>query len=334
MRYKRPVTPGAFDDSPRRRRGPTHGKTQTRESGLTGQSPEYRVALSGPRLYCDALASLLHSFDRPWANIPVSCLGTSGSEASSHRDLWLVAPENERQLFLILAEATSLKTALQNAPAMGILLVVPGNALWSGSDESGKSVKSADPKVFSETMCEEMRQTESLLRAGGIAGIQAFVSVHDAPSLLQTAIRAVASGEPYCSPRLLPLLLGTLRSTSEVEPLPSPASPPEIAAAKQTLEQLLTERERGVAALAARGLTNEEIAAELFLSVNTIKSHLKQIFRKGGLTCRTQLAAHWLSVPNATVELSSLSSGNAVPERRGANPLAENASRTIFHPKG
>jgi DNA-binding CsgD family transcriptional regulator len=53
----------------------------------------------------------------------------------------------------------------------------------------------------------------------------------------------------------------------------------------------LTRRERQVAALVARGMTNKEIAGELFITVRTVKSHLTNIFNKLDFTSRSQLAA-------------------------------------------
>jgi DNA-binding CsgD family transcriptional regulator len=53
----------------------------------------------------------------------------------------------------------------------------------------------------------------------------------------------------------------------------------------------LTVSERRVAATVARGLTNREVAAELFLSPKTVEFHLGQIYRKLGVRSRTQLAA-------------------------------------------
>jgi DNA-binding CsgD family transcriptional regulator len=52
----------------------------------------------------------------------------------------------------------------------------------------------------------------------------------------------------------------------------------------------LTETELRVAELAARGRTNREIAAALFLSVNTVQAHLKRVYREVGVRSRTELA--------------------------------------------
>jgi DNA-binding NarL/FixJ family response regulator len=52
----------------------------------------------------------------------------------------------------------------------------------------------------------------------------------------------------------------------------------------------LTETEQRVAELAADGLTNREIAASVFLSVNTVQAYLKRIYRELGIRSRTELA--------------------------------------------
>ena len=53
----------------------------------------------------------------------------------------------------------------------------------------------------------------------------------------------------------------------------------------------LTPQELVVARIVAQGKTNREVAAELFLSTNTIETHLRHIFRKLGVRSRTELAA-------------------------------------------
>ena len=52
----------------------------------------------------------------------------------------------------------------------------------------------------------------------------------------------------------------------------------------------LTERERDVALAVGRGLSNAEIAAELYLSVPTVKAHVSRLFEKLDVTNRVQIA--------------------------------------------
>jgi DNA-binding CsgD family transcriptional regulator len=68
----------------------------------------------------------------------------------------------------------------------------------------------------------------------------------------------------------------------------------------------LTEAERGVAEIIAEGVTNREAAARLYLSPHTIDYHLRQIFRKLGISSRVELARHVLaqSGPGITVVLA------------------------------
>jgi DNA-binding NarL/FixJ family response regulator len=74
---------------------------------------------------------------------------------------------------------------------------------------------------------------------------------------------------------------------SEEKPIPFRSPAPERAPADEPPN--LTSREREVAILVARGLTNHQIAQELVLSEHTVITHVRNILKKLNLRSRTQL---------------------------------------------
>ncbi len=62
----------------------------------------------------------------------------------------------------------------------------------------------------------------------------------------------------------------------------------------------LTQTQHRVAALIAQGQTNREIAAAMFITVNTVQTHVRHIFQKLGVRSRTELAAVLLATPART----------------------------------
>ncbi len=109
------------------------------------------------------------------------------------------------------------------------------------------------------------------------AGAGGFLLKDAAPDSLADAVRTVASGESLLAPSVTRQLVEHfVRRTS-----------PDTALA-QRLDGL-TERELDVMRLVARGMTNAEIAAELYLSEGTVKSHITALLAKLGLRNRAQI---------------------------------------------
>jgi DNA-binding NarL/FixJ family response regulator len=107
------------------------------------------------------------------------------------------------------------------------------------------------------------------------AGASGFLTKDTRPPQLVEAILRVAAGDAAVSPRATALLLQHLRtrtSASNGDPLAA-----------------LTPRERDVAVLLARGGSNDAIARALFLTGNTVKTHVKSILQKLGLGDRIQV---------------------------------------------
>lgn len=105
------------------------------------------------------------------------------------------------------------------------------------------------------------------------AGVRGFVLKDSETWTLGAAVRAVAHGDAWLSPCAAGELMDEIRGTPR-----EPKTP-------------LTERERDVVRLIARGCSNTEIAAELTLSESTVKTHISRMLAKLDLRSRTQLAA-------------------------------------------
>ncbi|MEU5883029.1 response regulator transcription factor [Spirillospora sp. NPDC047279] len=109
------------------------------------------------------------------------------------------------------------------------------------------------------------------------AGASGFVLKDIPPDQLATAVRTVADGGALLAPSITRRLIGRFARRLTVNTT--------VAA---RLERL-TEREREVMAAVARGTSNSEIAAELFIGPATVKSHVSGILTKLGLRDRAQI---------------------------------------------
>jgi DNA-binding NarL/FixJ family response regulator len=109
------------------------------------------------------------------------------------------------------------------------------------------------------------------------AGAAGFLLKATPPDRLVAGIETVAAGEALLAPEL------TQRLIEEHVRRPAPVAgvPLELAG--------LTEREREVFGLVARGLSNDEICATLVISEGTVKTHVNRILAKLGLTARVQV---------------------------------------------
>jgi len=105
-------------------------------------------------------------------------------------------------------------------------------------------------------------------------GASGFVLKDDSPEQLIAAIRTVAAGAALLSPTV------TRRVIQRFARMPRPTPPKEF--------EELSERERDVFRLLARGLSNAEIGGELYISETTVKTHVTHILQKLDLRDRVQ----------------------------------------------
>ncbi|MFF3606780.1 response regulator [Streptomyces sp. NPDC002463] len=121
-------------------------------------------------------------------------------------------------------------------------------------------------------------------------GAHGFLLKDGSPALLVEAVRAVAADNALISPsvtvRLLKHMTDAAAEAAPGQPAPQPPGPRPSAP-----ELTLTARELDVVRLVARGRTNEELAAELYVSLSTVKTHLGSVQRKLAARNRVEIAA-------------------------------------------
>ncbi|MGI6878356.1 response regulator [Microbacterium sp. gxy059] len=113
------------------------------------------------------------------------------------------------------------------------------------------------------------------------AGASAFLLKSTRPEALADAVRTVAAGSAVAAPRLTAELIAHYLDPTRAPERAPAALPPGFGA--------LSPRERDVFLAIARGLSNPEIADELFLAPSTVKSHVNAIFAKLGVRDRVHV---------------------------------------------
>lgn len=108
------------------------------------------------------------------------------------------------------------------------------------------------------------------------AGARGYVTKNISGADLVDAIVRVASGDAVFSPRLAGFVLDAFAGTIQV------------AQVDEDLDRL-TEREREVMRLIARGYAYKEVATELFISIKTVETHVSSVLRKLQLSSRHEL---------------------------------------------
>jgi DNA-binding NarL/FixJ family response regulator len=109
------------------------------------------------------------------------------------------------------------------------------------------------------------------------AGARGYVTKTISPENLADAVRRVADGDAVFSPRLAGFVLDAF------------AARPDVPVADPELDQL-TNREREVLRLLARGYAYKEIAKELFISIKTVETHVSNVLRKLQMSNRYELS--------------------------------------------
>lgn len=143
-----------------------------------------------------------------------------------------------------------------------------------------------DAHILILTTFDDTDMIYSGLRAGALGYLLKDITSEQ----LANAVRAAARGEVLLQPNIADKVFAALNQppSPHLPAAPSkPAAPPIGGAVEE-----LTEREREILLLVARGATNREIGEALFITEGTVKNHMSNILSKLGLRDRTQAALY------------------------------------------
>lgn len=186
------------------------------------------------------------------------------------RTLLVSMPETE-----VVGEATTGKETVDRALALQPDIVLMDLQMPEGGGLTAiRSLTSANPetRILVVTLFEDDESVFAALRAGA----RGYVLKDADEDEMIRAIQAVARGEAIFSPAVASRLMDyftAARTSPHAEAFPD-----------------LTEREREILAMIARGRSNYEIAEELSISLKTVRNHASNIFGKLQVADRTQAA--------------------------------------------
>lgn len=212
-----------------------------------------------------------------------------GSGTIAHRSIWIVGPRSLQNDLLanLLKKKTGAKCVYGDSVAQvlsaGQTEGEPGLFLldWLGEDKDGWSdrVASDEEHLVSPHLVALFNVSRGLgIEARALrTGVRGFFYVEDQPDHIQKGVRAIFDGELWVSREIMTRCLLDDKSGG-----------------KPYLKGVhgLTGREVEILSLIAIGATNEEIAERLFISVNTVKTHIYNLFHKIKVPNRLQ-AALW-----------------------------------------
>jgi DNA-binding NarL/FixJ family response regulator len=178
----------------------------------------------------------------------------------------------------VVAEAADVDEAVaavqEHRPEVVLLDVhLPGG----GGPEVMRRTRVPEARFLALSVSDAAEDVIGTIRAGARGYVTKTIT---GPELVD-AINRVALGDAVFSPRLAGFVLDAFAGTIEV------------AQVDEDLDRL-TEREREVMRLIARGYAYKEVAAELFISVKTVETHVSSVLRKLQLSSRHELT-RWAS---------------------------------------
>jgi DNA-binding NarL/FixJ family response regulator len=190
----------------------------------------------------------------------------------------LVALLDRREGFQVVAEAGTVAESIDQARRHQPDIVIMDVRLPDGSGiEACREIRAEFPatRVVMLTSYPDEEAVLSAIVAGASGYLLKQIRARD----LVTALETVGRGESLLDPAVTEKVLERIRR---------------IASGSQEADELsqLTGQERKILLLVAEGMTNKEIAAEIFLSDKTVKNYVSSILAKLNLERRAQAAAY------------------------------------------
>ncbi|MEW1836663.1 response regulator transcription factor [Nonomuraea angiospora] len=145
-----------------------------------------------------------------------------------------------------------------------------------------------DTQVVVLTTYSDDESVFAALRAGARGFLTKDADADDISKAIATVKRGDAQLDPTVQRRLLDTMSAPMRQT----PATTGNTPPPPGIVRDGLPDGLTPREGEVLALIADGLSNTEIAARLYISEATVKTHINNLFAKAGLRDRAQAVSY------------------------------------------
>lgn len=187
--------------------------------------------------------------------------------------------EDESDL-TVIGEASDGEEAVQMVTELKPDVVIMDIAMPKlNGIEATRQVKLIHPRtgVLILSAYDDDEYVFALLKAGAAGYLLKNVSGDE----LTRAIRAVHKGEPVLNPVIARKVMNYFRLSGKVGELERPS-------------EHLSDREIDIIKLAARGMTNKDIAGKLHLSNRTVEGHLRTIFNKLGVGSRTEAVLYGL----------------------------------------
>ncbi|MFK4730736.1 response regulator transcription factor [Agromyces mediolanus] len=185
----------------------------------------------------------------------------------------------------VVGEAHDVESALavvaETAPDVVLLDVhLPGLSVPAGSTGGAEVIRRAAPELpatrfLALSVSDKAEDVVGVIRAGA----RGYITKGSSGGEVSRAVHAVATGDAVFSPKLAGFVLDAFG-----------AAVGETAVAGDELDRL-SAREQEVMRLIARGYAYKEVAAELFISVKTVETHVSAVLRKLQLSSRHELTA-------------------------------------------